>query len=75
VRAAAQADAAAGDRHVPALLACLRSDVVPRRKAAVLALFRLAGEGFGFEPYRAAEKQPEAMRAAELWWARRHPGR
>lgn len=75
VKLAASADAAEGDRHVPALLACLRSDLLPRRKAAVLALFRLAGADFGFEPYLAPGRQAEALRAAELWWLRRHAGR
>ncbi|MBK8097539.1 MAG: hypothetical protein IPK26_10545 [Planctomycetes bacterium] len=75
VKLAAQADAAGGDLHVPALLACLRSDLLPRRKAAVLALFRLAGADFGFTPYRDPRVQAAALRDAELWWLKRRAGR
>src|SRR5439155_11333373 len=55
-------------RAVPALLWLLHSDIVPRRAAAVLALFRVTGEDFGLQPYRPPAADAAAIRRAELWW-------
>lgn len=71
IAAAAVADAMNGEVLLPGLLRVLHSDVVARRKAAVLALFAISGEDFGLQPYRSREADAAAIRRAELWWLRR----
>ncbi len=57
-----------GMRAIPDMLRAMRSEVVARRKVAVTVILRLSGEDFGFNPYRDAEQNREAIKAAELWW-------
>jgi hypothetical protein len=71
VAAAVAHDADAGLTQLPGLLALLHSEVVTRRKAAVLAIFRVTGWDCGVHPYRSPEEDAERIRAAELWWLRR----
>jgi hypothetical protein len=75
VKAAAVHDAEAGDAQLPALLSLLRSEVVARRKAAVLAIFAITGEHFGLHPYRDPQRNEAAIAAAEQWWLRRRTER
>jgi hypothetical protein len=71
VAAAAAYDASGGAAQLPELLALLHSEVVTRRKAAVLAIFRITGWDCGVHPYRSPDAEAERIRAAELWWLRR----
>jgi hypothetical protein len=75
VRAAAAHDAAQGEAAMPGLLVQLRSDVVARRKAAVLAIFAITGKDFGLHPYRRPQHSEDAIRAAESWWQSRRGAR
>lgn len=57
-----------GKAAVPDLLAALRSDVAPRRRAAVRALTAIAGKDFGIDPERPFAEVADAVRRAELWY-------
>ena len=70
MRAAARSDQRQGLSIMPALLKCLRSDIVSQRRAATLAIYGIAGEDFGLHPYRGPEENAEAIKRAELWWLR-----
>lgn len=59
-----------GKDAVPDILKALRSDVVPRRRAAIAALARIAGDGFGVDPGLEPDANAEALRRAELWHLR-----
>jgi len=74
IRGAVAADTGHGRQHLPALLACLRSEVLERRKAAVLAIFLITGEDFGVQPYRDPAGETRAIRRAELWWLQHRNG-
>lgn len=52
------------------VLLALRDPLVPRRRAAALALHALAGEDFGYDPERPADANEDALRRAELWYLR-----
>jgi hypothetical protein len=65
---AVQLDVARGLRAVPDLLRAMHAPVLAQRKAAALALVAIAGHDFGFLPYRDAEANADAIRAAEKWW-------
>ncbi|MHC4814970.1 MAG: prenyltransferase/squalene oxidase repeat-containing protein [Planctomycetota bacterium] len=55
---------------VPDVLKAMRSDVLPRRKAAALAIHGISGKDFGYDPVKAAEDSAPAIKAAEVWWLR-----
>ncbi|MGE3173868.1 MAG: hypothetical protein AB7O97_14685 [Planctomycetota bacterium] len=57
-----------GRSALPDVLRALRSDVAPRREAAVRALRAIAGEDFGIDPARSADDNRSALRRAELWY-------
>lgn len=61
-------DALRAKQAVPDLLAALASNVLAQRKAAIRALFKIAGDDFGYQPYLAPEKQVEALDRAAAWW-------
>ena len=65
---AARNDFGRGVKAIPDLLECMRGSAMARRKAAAMAIFKIAGEDFGYHPYRSAEDNAEALRAIELWW-------
>jgi hypothetical protein len=71
IAAAAARDARRGEIAVPELLRALRDDVLARRKAAVLALWRIAGADFGYHPHRSVAGNADALRRAEEWWTAR----
>lgn len=57
-----------GKDALPDVLAALRSDVEPQRRAAAVALRALAGDTFGYDPAKDAAGNRDAVRAAELWF-------
>ena len=59
-----------GKAAMPEVLAALRSEVGPQRRAAAAALATIAGESFGYDPAKDAEQNRDAVRAAELWYLR-----
>lgn len=59
-----------GKEAVPEVLRALRSEIVPQRQAAGMALAELAGETFGFDAARDEEGNREALKKAELWHLR-----
>lgn len=70
VAACAEQLAARGKAALPEVLQALRSEVGPQRRAAGLALVRLAGQDFGFDATKDADGNRAALRAAELWYLR-----
>lgn len=66
-------DGLRGKQAVPGLLTALRSHFLPQRKAAILVLFKLSGDDFGYQPYVDPGKQSEAIARAEEWWSRQSP--
>lgn len=56
-----------GKAALPDVLLALRGEVVPRRRAAVAALRRIAGEDFGIDAEQDAAHNAAALRRAELW--------
>ena len=62
-------DALRAKQAVPELLLALRSKVLPQRKAAILALFKIAGDDFDYQPYVDPAKQETALERAETWWS------
>ncbi len=70
VAACAEQLAARGKAAMPELLAALRSEIGPQRRAAAQALAAIAGEAFGYDPAKDAEQNRDAVRAAELWYLR-----
>lgn len=60
--------AARGREAIPEVLKTLRSRMVTRRKAAALALAKLSGEAFDYQPERLPDESGDAIKAAELWW-------
>jgi len=68
-------DGLRGRQAVPGLLTALRSRFLPQRKAAILVLFKLSGDDFGYQPYVDPGKQSEAIARAEEWWSLQSPGK
>ena len=48
----------------------MRSGILPRRRAAAIAIAKLAGKDFGYDPAKTPEEAGDAIKAAELWWLR-----
>jgi len=59
-----------GKAALPEVLHALRSEILPRRRAAAKALLGIAGESFGYDPARDPEQNREAIKKAELWHLR-----
>ncbi|MCA8950912.1 MAG: hypothetical protein KDE27_15515 [Planctomycetes bacterium] len=57
-----------GKEALPDVLRALRSDIHNQRQAAAIALVRITGESFGFDPARGAEHNREVIKQAELWY-------
>lgn len=57
-----------GKEAMPDLLAALRSEIEPQRRAAAAALSKIAGDSFGYDPAGNADKNRDAVRKAELWY-------
>jgi hypothetical protein len=57
-----------GKEVLPEVLKALRDELLPRRRAAGLALALLAGQDFGYDPARGEDANGPALRAAELWY-------
>ncbi len=66
----AESIAARGTRGIRTVLRGLRSEVAPRRRAAVAALVRLAGTDFGIHPELPPTESARAIVAAERWGLR-----
>ena len=49
------------------VLAALRDDLLPRRRAALLALRAITGQDFGIDAAKDAEHNCDGLRKAELW--------
>jgi len=59
-----------GVAAVPDILKAMRSDVLPRRKAAGLAIHGISGKNFGYDPVKPVADSTDTIKAAELWWLR-----
>ncbi len=70
IQSAAQRAVHRGLPAVPDVLKAMRSEILPQRKAAALAIRELAGKEFGYDPVKTAGDSGEAIKAAELWWLR-----
>lgn len=71
-------DALRAKQAVPELLLALRSEVLAQRKGAILALFRIAGDDFGYQPFLKPAAQEASLARAEAWWReaqQKKPGR
>lgn len=67
--AAARLAVAQGSAGMRSVLDAMRSDVVPRRKAAARALAHLCEEPIRYNPYRDAAHNRDAIARAEAWLA------
>ena len=70
IQSAAQRAVHRGLPAVLDVLKAMRSEILPQRKAAALAIRELAGKEFGYDPANTAGDSGEAIKAAELWWLR-----
>jgi len=70
VAACADELARRGKEVMPELIAALRSEILPQRQAAAMALVEIAGEGFGYDPVKDAETNRAAVKKVELWYLR-----
>jgi hypothetical protein len=68
VARAVELDVGRGLRAVPDLLVSMRSELLPQRKAAAIAIERITGQDFGYSPYRDEAENAEAIKSAERWW-------
>ena len=70
IQSAAERAVHRGPPAVPDVLKSMRSHILPRRKAAALAIRGLAGKDFGYVAAKTATDSAHAIKAAEPWWPR-----
>ena len=70
IQSAAQRAIKRGLAAVPDVLKAMRSDILPRRRAAGLAILGISGKDFGYDPMKAVADSADSIKAAELWWLR-----
>jgi len=68
VEACAEQLAARGKEAMPDVIAALRSEIEPQRRAAAQALLRITGEDFGYDADKDRDGNRAAVRAVELWF-------
>lgn len=75
IQAAAQRAIKRGEAALEDVIKALRSEVGARRQAAAIALAKLSGKDFGFDPSLPPSRSAEVLKAVELWWLRKRSQR